>query len=130
MQLSLLSCLQQEATGCLKQEATRHLKQEATCMGSMKMMKFSLLVVTMIALTSACQTPPPPPPPPSPSPATPPPPPCPVGGFNRTSEGCFTLKNNNEVDWDEAKALCKALGSYVNLAVLQFQEVSTFMWNN
>ena len=120
MKLSLLSCL--------KREATRHLKQEDTCMTSMKMMKFALLVVTVIALTSACRSPPQPATPAQPP--TSPPPPCPVDGFHRTSEGCFTVKNNKEVHWDEAKELCKALGSHVNLAALRFQEVSTFMWNN
>ena len=126
--ISLLSCLKQETTSCLKQKVTRHQKQEVTSMTSevMKMMKFVLLVVTMLEVTSACPSPPPTTT--TSTTTTPLPPPCKIHGFHNTTAGCFhVVEKETTRNWHNADRLCQGLGNGVYLAVLDTQEVSRFL---
>ena len=83
------------------------------------MMKFVLVVVTVLELTYACRSPPSPPP-------TQPPPSCSLPHFHNTTGGCFYIANHN-VTSNVANRLCQGLGDHTYLAVLDTLDVSTLI---
>ena len=88
----------------------------------MKMIKLTLLVVTMVALTACVQRPPPPTiTTPLPSTIC-----CPMI-FNRTQEGCFYVNHDDRKTWDKSEAACQRYGYHIHLATLDTRQVGTFM---